>query len=211
MNERMSLERIDEYMKQLKAVTDYDKVCEELEKIRKKFAERGQTLYFSESFAQSLTLRMDEMQQESEDKEERIRQCHAKLDNEHEYISLLEYSLKMARGESCAESLTLRMDEMQKENEDKEERIRQCHAKLDNEHEYISLLEYSLKMARQEISSLKKRQEVIGNQSHYTSKKSYRFNDFVSLGIIIDGPKTTLTRKMNAIYYLLLTNGLIRV
>jgi predicted nuclease with TOPRIM domain len=160
MNERMSLERIDEYMKQLKAVTDYDKVCEELEKIRKKFAERGQTLYFSESFAQSLTLRMDEMQQESEDKEERIRQCHAKLDNEHEYISLLEYSLKMAR---------------------------------------------------QEISSLKKRQEVIGNQSHYTSKKSYRFNDFVSLGIIIDGPKTTLTRKMNAIYYLLLTNGLIRV
>jgi len=156
----MSLEKIDEYMKQLKAIKNYDRVSEELEKIKRELAKMGQTLYFSESFAESLTLRMDEMQQESEGKEERIRQCHAIMDNQQEYISLLEYALKKAR---------------------------------------------------QDTSSLKKSQEVIRNQSRYTSKKSYRFNDFVSLGIIIDDPRTILKRKMNAIYYWLLTNGLLRL
>lgn len=151
----MSLEKIDAYMKQLKAIKNYDRVCEKLDKIGKEFAERGQTIYCLESIVNSLILSMNEIQ---------------------------------------------------KERREREERIKLCHAIMDMQQEYISLLEIFLKKAQQEISGLK---TTAGNQSHYTSKKSCRFNDFFSLDITIDDPKTILKRKMNAIYYWLLTNGLL--
>jgi len=62
-------------------------------KIRKKFAETGQTLYFSESFADSLISKVNEMQEELKEKDERIALSNAIMDAQRETIALLEKSL----------------------------------------------------------------------------------------------------------------------
>jgi hypothetical protein len=93
----MSLEKIDEYMRQLTAVKNYDKLCEDLEKIRKEWAKSDQTLHCSETFAESLLSKKVEMQKELDEKEETIKLCKVIMGQQQEYITLLESSLEKAQ------------------------------------------------------------------------------------------------------------------
>jgi len=95
----MSLEKIDEYMKQLKAVTDYDRVCKQLKMAREEWSKEHLITYFNSLVIDSLRSKIDEQQKELNEINAKKSWYAAILDKQTSIITMLEYALKKAEKE----------------------------------------------------------------------------------------------------------------
>jgi len=82
----MSLEKIDEYIKQIKAIRDYDRLSQELQKTRSELAKQSQINYFHECAIDSLTSKIDVLSNNLREKQNEVERLSITLASKNREI-----------------------------------------------------------------------------------------------------------------------------